>query len=375
MSIELTHKPKVRLKFIDMARSIAILLMLEGHFVDDSLMNPEQYAGNMVFETWKFIRAFTAPVFLMVTGLIFVYLLLQKRELPYFDNIRIKKGFKRVIELFIWGFLLQFYAFHVLECIAVGIFSILLIFGIYKLIRVVPLWIYFFIAGVALFGLYPYFRDLPKGPRWPQEGWYFLQNMFYGHSNSAIFPIVPWMGYTMFGAMIGSLLHDFHKHVMKFFFPLIFMIVGLTLLFYSKEILNALDVIIELIYPKRNSQLVSLDWLYGRVGMVLIELSVLMFIDKYFGAKIRETNLFLKVGQNTLTIYIIHMIILYGSITGMGLNKVFHKNLSPWEVTLGACTFILIFVIFIKYLDWIKMKLNFILKPLKKFFDRIFGVA
>ena len=29
---------KTRLKFIDLARSIAILLMLEGHFIDDSLI-------------------------------------------------------------------------------------------------------------------------------------------------------------------------------------------------------------------------------------------------------------------------------------------------------------------------------------------------
>ena len=42
-------KPR-RLRFIDMARSVAILLMLEGHFVDDSLEvgeRPVDYTDNL----------------------------------------------------------------------------------------------------------------------------------------------------------------------------------------------------------------------------------------------------------------------------------------------------------------------------------------
>jgi len=103
-----------RLKFIDMARSVAILLMLEGHFVDDSLMDVYRDHDNIIFSTWYWIRGFTAPVFLTVTGLIFTYLLLQKRDEPYFSNLRVKKGFKRVVELFFWGYMLQWYSFHVL---------------------------------------------------------------------------------------------------------------------------------------------------------------------------------------------------------------------------------------------------------------------
>ena len=149
-----------RLKFIDMARSVAILLMLEGHFVDDSLMDVYRDHDNIIFSTWYWIRGFTAPVFLTVTGLIFTYLLLQKRDEPYFSNLRVKKGFKRVVELFFWGYMLQWYSFHVLECIAAGIFSILIIFLIYKLIKVIPLWIYFMFAGMILFTSFLYFQNI-----------------------------------------------------------------------------------------------------------------------------------------------------------------------------------------------------------------------
>ncbi|MFM8962283.1 MAG: heparan-alpha-glucosaminide N-acetyltransferase domain-containing protein, partial [Sphingomonadales bacterium] len=70
------NKPKTRLYFIDMARTIAILLMLEGHFVHDSLAPIYASDSYPAYVTWKFIRGFTSPTFLTVTGLIFTYLLL-----------------------------------------------------------------------------------------------------------------------------------------------------------------------------------------------------------------------------------------------------------------------------------------------------------
>ena len=230
-AIEVPLVKKSRLTFIDMARSVAILLMLEGHFVDDSLMLVYRDPSNAIYSTWLYIRGFTSPIFLTVTGLVFVYLLLFKRDEPYYSNLRVKKGFKRSVELVFWGFVLQYYAFHVLQCIGVGIFTILLIFGLYKLIKVIPLWIYYFIAGTFLFGFNLYLEQIPKGEVWPANAPYVIQNMFHGPSNRSIFPIAPWMGFTMYGAMLGCLLHDFKDHVKKWITPIISLSVGI--IFYK----------------------------------------------------------------------------------------------------------------------------------------------
>ncbi|MBU3661071.1 MAG: hypothetical protein FGM14_14440 [Flavobacteriales bacterium] len=49
-------EPKTRLQFIDMARSIAIILMLEGHFVDTTLaMIYRRPAEIHRFSDWNFI--------------------------------------------------------------------------------------------------------------------------------------------------------------------------------------------------------------------------------------------------------------------------------------------------------------------------------
>lgn len=374
---QITPKPKVRLKFIDMARSVAILLMLEGHFVDDSLIMEARDPNSFVYSAWHFMRSFTAPMFLTVTGLIFVYLLLKNRDQRWIDNLRIKKGFSRVIELFIWGYIVQWYAFHVLECIAIGIFVILIIYGIYKTIKIIPLWIYFFLAGTTILLLYPVVQHLPHKMAWPESTWHVIIDFFNRNRVPKIeFPTVPFVAYTMFGAMIGALLHDFHDYVKKFYFPAFFTIIGALLFFFPSNILGGIDDLLSSIFSSYNYKLISLNWIYERIGMVLMELSVLMYIDNIWGDKIKGDNLFLKIGQNTLTIYILHMVLLYGSISGLGLKEKFHHALGPWQVTFGAIGFIIIFVFIIKYienikagaaktLDWIKLIFIWIIEKLK----------
>ena len=373
----LTHKLKVRLKFIDMASSIAILLMLEGHFIDNSLLLEARDPNNMIYAILSFMRHFTAPIFLTVTGLIFVYLLLKERDKIISQNIRFKKGLKRIGELIIWGFIVQYNAFHVLECIAVGILAILLIFTVYKFIKFIPLWSYFFIAAIVNFSLFPIVSKMHLGMSYPEAIWLSASTLFHSDSNIIIlFPTVPFVGFTMFGAMIGALIHDLNKYIKKFYFPLAFALIGVSFYFFSPSILGTIDVALESIFTSTDFQIAGLRRLYEKVGMVLIFLSILMYIDYFWGAKIKSKSLFLKIGQNTLTIYVLHMLLLYMLVDFLGLTDSLRKSLSPWESAIGAIGFILLFVLLIKYLetaksslgkllDWTRIAINFIFDRLK----------
>jgi uncharacterized membrane protein len=362
-----TKRP--RLKFIDMARSIAILLMLEGHFVHDSLDPNYIDPNNPVYATWAFIRGFTSPVFLTVTGLIFVYLMLMDRHKSFRDNVRVRKGGVRVVELLFWGYLLQPNAFHVLQCIAIGIGTILLVYWIYKQVKRIPLWIFFLLAGMLLFffgmELQQWRNDLlaqgvPKeNIAWPVNAPKFIQNMFLGPSDRSLFPIVPHMGFTMIGAMIGCWLHDFSKHVKRWRFAFVFILIGAVSFFLTDQILGGVDVLISKAFGDISFKNITMNWIMYKVGMVFMVLGVLMIIEKLIG-DIKD-NLFLKVGQNTLSIYIMHMVLLYGAITGFGLNRLFSKSLTPWEAALGALLFIITFVVFTKYIDPLRTMYNRIL--------------
>ncbi len=357
---------KTRLYFIDIARSIAILLMLEGHFVDNGLMDVYRDTNNDIYNAWLFVRGFTSPIFLTITGIVFTYLLIGNNHLEYFKNNRIKKGYKRVVELLFWGYVVQVYAFHVLQCIGIGILSILILYGIYKAVKIIPLWVYFFFAGTIIFSSYIVISSWPKEYYWPESAPIFIQNMF--HGKYSIFPILPRMGYTMYGAMIGVILYTYKSKVKEWSFILSVFLIGAFLYFFLKDLLLILDGI----FAHPIYHLYKVDWLYECLGMVLIILSILIAIEKLIGEL--KPNLFLKIGQNTLTIYILHMVLLYGSITGFGINRVIHKNLTPWQIVPATICFILFFVILIYYLDEIKLKLDFILKPIKKLVNKLFYI-
>ena len=357
---------KTRLYFIDIARSIAILLMLEGHFVDNALMDVYRDTNNDIYNAWLFVRGFTSPIFLTITGIVFTYLLIGNNHLEYFKNNRIKKGYKRVVELLFWGYVVQVYAFHVLQCIGIGILSILILYGIYKAVKIIPLWVYFFFAGTIIFSSYIVISSWPKEYYWPESAPIFIQNMF--HGKYSIFPILPRMGYTMYGAMIGVILYTYKSKVKEWSFILSVFLIGAFLYFFLKDLLLILDEI----FAHPIYHLYKVDWLYECLGMVLIILSILITLEKFIGEI--KPNLFLKIGQNTLTIYILHMVLLYGSITGFGINRVIHKNLTPWQILPATICFILFFVILIYYLDEIKLKLDFILKPIKKLVNKLFYI-
>lgn len=364
----LIKKAKDRLKFIDMARSIAILLMLEGHFVDETLVDSVRSLDNTGYYAWQFMRHYTAPIFLTVTGIVFVYLLLKKNDAGYFSHSRVRKGAKRVLELIFWGFVVQYNAFHVLECIAIGILVILLIYGLYKLIRFVPLWLYFFLAGATIFWLFPTVSKFTYGMTFVESTWYSgIEALHPRDPLVVMFPIVPFVGFTMFGAMIGSLIHDLKKYIRTFYFPLIFFLVGIVFFFASAEVLGTLDTTLESIFKGTDFTFAGSSRLYTKLGMVLILLSILITIDNIWGDKIKVNSLFLKIGQNTLTIYVVHMLLLYWLVHALGFQEDIRHNLTPWVAGIGAALFIVLFVFMIKYLEEIRKFLGVLIDYITKF--------
>jgi uncharacterized membrane protein len=361
--VKIVKAPRERLKFIDMARSIAILLMLEGHFIGLTLNQAYRDNENAIYSAWNFVRGFTAPMFFTVTGVVFVYLLTNNEQAGFFKNKRVKKGFQRSMELLFWGYALQLnlqnlfsylqgnvsnwvFAFHVLQSIGIGISCLLLIFGLYKFIGKGGLWFYYFVAATTLFAFYPYLKNLPEGvyvlTDWPL----IFQNMIKGPDS--VFPIVPWVAFTLYGGMVGALLNRYFAYVRKDWFPITFIGLGLALNLFGYTIFETVDLVFKFLHSDSMIDLSFNAWLYGRLGQVLIVIGVLMFIEKYLNIK---DSLFLKVGQNTLQIYIVHVIILYSGIFGFGLNQYIKDALTPWQAIFSAIGFITLFVIFTKYLE------------------------
>ncbi len=363
-----------------MARSIAILMMLEGHFTGAALDWQYRSYDYFLFQLWHLLHGLTSPLFFTVTGLIFVYLLLGHDDKPFFENIRIKKGRKRILQLLFWGYLIQlnlwsiaksiyygsnfqldwFYAFHVLQSIGVGLGIVILVYGLYKLINFGKLYWYYLITAVIIFAFYSVMKDhiitskalvesgAIKNPQyWPPNAPAFIQNMFYGKFSD--FSFVRMSGYTLLGGMIGSIIRINEHHVKKWWFGATVIVSGLLISIFIRYLFIWVDDFTEWIGLTTHGVYELNSTSISRFGQVTVLIGILIIVDKIFHVK---APLFLKVGQNTFPIYVVHVIILYGGIFGFGLKPyLINRDQEPWMAILIAAIAILLSIVMVKYIE------------------------
>jgi Acyltransferase family len=396
-----------RLKFIDMARSIAILMMLEGHFTGSALNDSYRSNHYWIYSLWHNLHGLTSPLFFTVTGVVFVYLLSNSpKDLPFRENERIGKGFKRVGMLLFWGYFIQFdfitffkslyygfrnvfngdgwvfkfhmdwfQAFHVLQSIGVGIFFLICIFGVYKLINKGPLYLYYLFFALIIFIFYGYMKhhitwddhlvkmgNITDKTRnyFPEDSPKFVQNMFYGQFSD--FSFLRYAGYVLMGGMIGSIIRKYEHNVRFWWFGLTFIALGLLFASFSPFMFKQVDVFTNYIGLTAHGHFNFNGTSFTRIGQVAILLGALMLIDANFNVK---APLFLKMGQTTFPVYIVHVIILYGGILGLGLDPSdwYHHQFHPWIAAGVSVVFITAFVFMVKYIE-----------PLTRLYYRVFKV-
>ena len=75
-------------------RAFAILMMLQGHFIDTLLAVEFRDPNTIPYAIWSYFRGITAPTFFTISGLIFTYLLIKAKE-KGLEKQRMKKGITR----------------------------------------------------------------------------------------------------------------------------------------------------------------------------------------------------------------------------------------------------------------------------------------
>ncbi len=328
-----------RLFFIDAMRAWAILMMLQGHFVDGLLEQSFRDPGSGVYTIWKYFRGITAPVFFTVSGFIFTYLLIRVPQ-KGLENPRVIKGIRRGIQLLFIGYLLRFNffglfkgqiyeAFYLVDVLHIIGLSILGIVGVYLITQARPRLTF---ASILLFITIFLFALEPVYEQWTFAFMPDALANYFTRANGSVFSIIPWFGYATFGAFSSVLFTKFRDY--KYLYPVSIAIctaAGLSLIYYSSPLFMAL-------YGLTGIQLFegiySNNYLFIRLGDVFIVFAVFMLLRHLLTGKT-----ILRIGQNTLSIYVIHFIILYGSFTGLGLYGFFHNSLSPQIVVPGALIF------------------------------------
>ena len=356
-------KQSNRLLFIDVMRAYAILMMIQGHVID-ALIDPiYRDSGNWLFSIWDHMRGVTAPVFFFSSGTIFSYLLLRK-NLPLKDNERFYKGSKRVFILLVIGYLLRFeplilvnldnftffefrYAFAIdaLHCIAIGLGLIIVSYILNKVTKVY-IWIFYLFFAFMAFYLYPEvlkhnwldILPLPLASYFTRE---------YGSN----FPIIPWTGFVMWGALLGYLLSKRVNLAFNNIFAICMLLLGVVMHYYSGAVLNFLFVITG---DTNFEYLLHNNFLYYHLGNAFIVLGVLALISNF----VKIPAILSSVGKKTMMIYVVHIFIIYGTGYNRGLSYYFGKSLEPIQVILTAAGLLIFFILLVYVWEKVEVKLQ-----------------
>ena len=343
-----------RLRFIDMARSIAILMMLEGHFVSFTLSDDGARPGWWPYDTWHYIRGLTAPIFFTVTGLVFSFLLCKTDPEEHFFKIkRIRRGLIRVVELMFWGYVIQLdlrrlpdyltgdfgtwpLAFHILQCIAAGLLLMITLYGLRRVTRFGATWIWFLTGAITVYLAGIWLASQPPDPGFPAGAPAGLRNAFKGPRS--VFPVAPWLAFALYGATAGALIRHYESWLRGPRFPLIFIGVGLVMMTYAWRIDFTFASAINRVLGEDSVKMLA--WFHLRAGGALIFIGVLMAWENLFGM---SESRFLVIGRNTFSIYVLHVIVLYGGLVGFRVLDGFKDTLSFGQALLGALVFMAVF--------------------------------
>ena len=163
-----------------------------------------------------------------------------------------------------------------------------------------------------------------------------------------------------YGAFIATIFYRYlEKCRFKLWVIISFFLIGAFLIYWSSDALILLSKTVEINLFK---DVAFYNYLFIRLGNVLI-----LFGLFYFFEDVLNRPLIIKIGQKTLSIYVIHFIIIYGSFTGLGLNQIIGKALNPLQAIIGA----LVFLTAVCFLSFYYAKPNvFVYHKIKKFIDK-----
>jgi uncharacterized membrane protein len=330
-----------RVIFIDLMRAIAVLQMVQGHTID-VLLAPELRTTELpVYAVWYFLRGMTAPIFMFTAGTVFTYLFHSVKR-PFGENYRVKKGFRRAFLLIFLGYFLKyptwtifdfsdvtadkwqlFISADVLQLIGFSLLILLLILFIAEKLKLNYTATFITITTI-IFVASPFIETINWISFLPAP----VAAYFYSGSGS-LFPLFPWSGYVIAGGILGCYLaqNPLVFKTARFSKLLAVFGVAFTIIAIASElILQALQV--QIVDPQAEP-----NTIFYRVGFVLLLTSVVSYISLRVN---HIPQLIILAGRNTLLIYVVHLIILYGSAWTPGINLLWGYSFSGWQSFVAA---------------------------------------
>jgi uncharacterized membrane protein len=338
---------------VDVARVLATMFMVQGHTLD-VLLDP-QFRTGMAFDLWLFLRGLTAPTFLFLSGFSFTL-----ASTKHWDSyLTLSSSFYRRIRKFAF-FVLLGYAMHlpvssfgdlaglneagwqswlqvdVLQCIGVT----LIFLQVLVLLCRTPQRFAKVALGASIFVVLA--TPMVAGVEW-QHGLPLSVASYLGLRTGSLFPLFPWSGYILLGAATGYGVRQWKSGTAGMRRVLPFLGLGFILI--------GLCQIPRHLYPHVDFWTTSPSLFLIRVGCVGLLLAAISYLTQRIRLPERPTQF---LAQESLTIYFVHVCILYGSVWNLGLRQQIGATLPPGPTLLAIAG--LVFSMALLGIGWHWMK-------------------
>lgn len=364
--------PAPRLVFMDLLRAYAVLMMVQGHTIEVFLKEHYRTLDNPFYNVWNFNRGLTAPLFLFSTGLVFNFLY-TKYQVPFHKNPRMVKGIRRAFFLLLVSLAFRypglkfskyaemnfdawknFLAIDVLQLIAGALLIILILNVLAELLKRNVTMVFIVTALLVLFSS-RFFFDVNWLNTFP-----LVIATLLNHSTGSPFPFFPWLFYVLLGAALGPILHNFRSperldKLIRY------------CLITAATIIGALGLAEAILFYGFG---ISFLWVTPgldifRMGFVAIAVALWIFIAQHWK---NVPKIVLWAGRNSLWIYLLHVIILYGSAYNDGLNNQYRGQFEPHMAILFAVLMIIAMGLFVYIKEMLTELKNRVLPKIKSLF-------
>lgn len=336
MEIQQETVKKERVYLLDLARFLAMVFMMQGHTLD-SLVSPK-FLDVSIFpwNIWHSFRGLTAPVFLIISGAVHVYVL-KRSEDGRLTNDTIYKRIRWAAIIMMIGYLLVFPANRMYDLIYLDAKGWQVFFQVNILqLTGISLVLLLLVAmlthssrslgraslgiGIAITFITPFiqyinwFLYIPEGIA-----------AYISFEHGSIFPVFPFASYLFYGVALGSYLKRVPSDQWTQKLKKLALTVGLPL-FVVGVGLNLLQAYLtgsELAEFGRASAGLVLT----RIGIVLGILSFLSYIYPYVKSFDQYTIIF---SRKSLYIYVIHLVLLYGCTWFPSIAKLYPQQMPLW---------------------------------------------
>jgi uncharacterized membrane protein len=332
-----------RVIFIDLARALAVVLMVSGH-TSSALLASRYRTGDWV-QAWEFQRGLTSALFLLLSGFAFSIATSRHWASHITPSFALVKRLRRFGLFILLGYALHFpvrrfamladatdqqwrafLSVDVLQLIGVTFVAVQLLVLIVQSRRVFMAAA--FILAAVVIGAAPAMWRTDWTGALPLAVASYLSP-----GTGSQFPLFPWAGFVLIGAGAGQIYARWGAAHLSAFANWGMLVPGVALTVVAYGISGT---------PLPASGVDDFRWVPGeiltRTGVCLAILGVVAHASRRIA---QLPHVFGAVAQESLVVYFIHLCIVYGSIWNAGLYQSYGEALSPGATALAVLAVVL----------------------------------